>query len=230
MKETTRLLVWPSIIYLFLFVILQNTGLDERISGWFYDPEFGGYPLKNAYWTRDVLHHGGRNVMLTVLSAVAVLWVLSRFLQRLSGWKTYSSYLLAAMLLSVLLVNVGKRVSNTDCPWDLSDFGGQRPYISLFADKPNDLPAGRCFPGGHSSGGFALLGLFFIARQQRWQRPALALLPAMLIGGVFSGAQWARGAHFASHDLTTMYLCWLVAYGLAAWFFRIKKDKQDEPL
>jgi membrane-associated PAP2 superfamily phosphatase len=103
-----------------------------------------------------------------------------------------------------------------DCPWDLTRYGGSRPYFGLFDDKPDYLPRGRCFPGGHSSAGFALFGLYFAAIQLGLRRHRWYLLPALMVGGLFALDQWVRGAHFPSHDLTTAYICWmttLVTYG-----------------
>lgn len=206
-----KLALWPSLAFFLLFPLLQTGGLDEWLSSQFYSRELAAFPLQNNFWTRDVLHHGGRSVMLGVLALIALLWLLAFRVAKLKPWKRDLGYLLLAILISVLLVNVGKRISNVDCPWDLEPFGGTRPHISLFAAKPADIPPGRCFPGGHSSGGFALFALYFVARRRKWKYPALSLAPGLLIGGTFSVAQWMRGAHFPSHDLTTAWLCWIIA-------------------
>lgn len=210
------LAIWPSAVFVLLFLLLHYSGIDEWVAGWFFDPQQNLFPYKDGFWTRDVLHQGGRRVMLTVLAGVALLWLASFYYKPLTRSNRILGYLLLSMLVSVLAVNLGKRVSNMDCPWDLEEFGGNRPHITLFADKPDTLPVGRCFPGGHSSGGFALMALYFLARQRGWKRPVLALIPALVVGGTFSVAQWSRGAHFPSHDLTTAWLCWIIALSLYA--------------
>ncbi|NJO12636.1 MAG: phosphatase PAP2 family protein [Gammaproteobacteria bacterium] len=107
-----------------------------------------------------------------------------------------------------------KSVTNVDCPWDLAAFNGTRPYVHIFGDRPDTLPPSRCFPGAHSSSGFALLCLYFAFRERSRRWPGRAVALGLCIGGVFSFAQQARGAHFLSHDLTSAFLAWFVALGV----------------
>ena len=95
-------------------------------------------------------------------------------------------------------------MTNVDCPWDLAGFGGDRPYVGLFGESSRLSTARACFPGAHSSSGFALLSFYFALRDARARAGALALLAAaLLVGAVFSIGQEARGAHFLSHDLAS---------------------------
>ena len=66
-----------------------------------------------------------------------------------------------------------------------------------------------------------------LPRMQRWRRPiaylytrypAIYLLPGFLVGFTFAFGQEARGAHFISHDLWTLSLCWFGALGLFVLF------------
>jgi membrane-associated PAP2 superfamily phosphatase len=214
------LAVWPSVVFLYLLVLLQMGGVDEFVAGLFYDPSQRLFPLKHNFWAEQVLHDGGQSLMKALGLMVLAMWLASLRIVRLYAWRRTLAYVLLVMLLSVGVANLGKALSNMDCPWDLVEFGGSRLHFGLFQDKPDDLPRGRCFPGGHSSGGFALFALFFVGRSLGCQRAWLTLAPAFLIGGVFALDQWARGAHFPSHDLTTAYLCWMIALGTHAWLFR----------
>lgn len=130
------------------------------------------------------------------------------------------AYLALVILLGTGLVALGKRTTNVDCPWDTVPYGGDRPYVRLFADRPDGLPPGRCFPAGHSAGGFSLLGLYFVFRERRRALARAGLAVGLAMGTVFAFGQWVRGAHFASHDLWSVIVCWLVAYGLYALAFR----------
>ena len=89
-----------------------------------------------------------------------------------------------------------------------TDFGGNRPYVTLFADRPDYLPRAGCFPGAHSSSGFALMTLYFALRDARPRLARAALGVALLVGTAFAIGQEARGAHFLSHDLTSVALSW----------------------
>jgi membrane-associated PAP2 superfamily phosphatase len=139
---------------------------------------------------------------------------------------------LGTMALSVLLgvgaVGAMKQVTNVDCPWSLTEFGGERPYVSLFADRPDNLQRGRCFPGAHSSSGFALFACYFAALGRGRWRARLALGVALLVGGGFAAGQEARGAHFLSHDLWSAAIMWFSC--LAVHVFRYKWSREGPRL
>ncbi len=214
------LAIWPSIVFIYLFLLLQLGGIDEYVANLFFDRARGLFPLKHDFWAERVLHDGGQRVMIGMALLAAGTWVASLRVARLRAWRRLLAYILMVVLLSVGTTNLCKEISNMDCPWDLVEFGGRRIQFGLLQDKPDDTPRGRCFPGGHSSGGFALFALFFVGRQLGCRRAWLSLTPACVIGVVFALDQWARGAHFPSHDLTTAYLCWMIALGSYAWLFR----------
>ncbi|MCB1791965.1 MAG: phosphatase PAP2 family protein [Gammaproteobacteria bacterium] len=204
-------LFWPTVLFVYALLVLQLGGLDEWIVGHFYDPAQHRFPWRHRFLTETLLHDGGRRLMLAFAAFVALAAFAALFKTRLRTWRRRLVYLLIAVALSVALVNLGKRLSNIDCPWDLAEYGGDRAHYGLFAAKPASEPVGHCFPGGHSSSGFSLFALYFVGLASGVRRPRLLLLPALLLGAVFAADQWARGAHFPSHDLTTAYLCWLIS-------------------
>jgi membrane-associated PAP2 superfamily phosphatase len=90
--------------------------------------------------------------------------------------------------------------------------------VHLFGDRPDDLPRAQCFPGGHSSSGFALLALYFALRDRRPRAARWFLGGALAVGTLFAFGQEARGAHFLSHDLWSLGIAWftcLAVYRLA---------------
>lgn len=218
-RRLTRmeLLLWPTFAYITLLLLLQLGDLDHTLASLFTDPGHQGFPLRHAYLTEFLLHDIAQGTMKGLVALLLIGWLASWPITRLARWRRPLGYLVVTALISVALVNLGKGMSNMDCPWSLEDFGGQRAYYNLFEAKPADAPAGHCFPGGHSSSGFALFGLFFLGRRLRPSRAIAGLLPALVLGGIFAVNQWARGAHFPSHDLTTAYLCWLVALAGDYW-------------
>ena len=119
-----------------------------------------------------------------------------------------------AVALGTGVVSLLKSLTNMDCPWDLARYGGSREFIGLFATRPAVMPRGVCFPGGHSSAGFAWVSLYFVALMMRpaWRWRGLAV--GLLAGGLFGVSQQLRGAHFLSHDLWTLATCWAVSLGL----------------
>ena len=121
---------------------------------------------------------------------------------RLRRWR-HQALFVFAMVLVTATVGLLKVVTNVDCPWDLAGFGGDRPYVTLFGDRPDYLPRAQCFPGAHSSSGFALVCFYFVLRDRSRAAGALGAGRAVLVGAVFSIGQQARGAHFLSHDLAS---------------------------
>jgi membrane-associated PAP2 superfamily phosphatase len=142
--------------------------------------------LAPARW-RDRLHFGRRDLWVAVLTLVTL----------------------------PVLAGIGKDFTNVFCPSEIRRYGGEAPYVKLCEPYPaNDRPArkGHCFPAGHASGGFALLGLMWLRRTRAWRLGGLAL--GLGTGWWMGGYQMLKGAHYLSHTVTTMLLAWIV---MLAW-------------
>ncbi|MCP5153682.1 MAG: phosphatase PAP2 family protein [Ectothiorhodospiraceae bacterium] len=197
-----------------LAVALALSGADRAVLDSMWDAAESRWWLRDGLWTDAVLHDGGRRVIQAFALGLAGWLVLAWTRPSLRAGRPVAGYLLLSLALAVGIVNLGKRATTTDCPWSLVRYGGTRPEVGLLEPRPPALPPGHCFPGGHSSGGFALLGLYVAARARGWRRAPLWLVPGAGLGVVFAAVQWVRGAHFPSHDATSAAICWLVAAGL----------------
>ena len=110
-----------------------------------------------------------------------------------------------------LLAGIGKKSTNIFCPAEIRRYGGDVAYAKLCEPFPAaDRPArrGGCFPAGHASGGFALMGLLLVRATRRWRVGAIAL--GLGLGWWMGGYQMLKGAHYLSHTVTTMLVAWLV--------------------
>lgn len=190
--------------------------LADRIYQW------GGYrwAVQDNWWASSLMHRGGKN-----LSAAAAFLVLLFLLYSHAkpNWRSMQkplAYLLTSVALSPSLVSLLKRFTHLDCPWDLQRYGGSHPYVTFFQVRPVELAQSVCFPAGHASAGYAWIALYFFACHvaPKWRWPALSV--ALLAGLSFGITQQLRGAHFLSHDVAALWLCWVVAVVLHAWFFR----------
>ena len=219
-----RLILWPSLLFAALFLTLEYGGLDLAVSARFYDPASGSFPLRNHFWTQQVLHDGARHVLVGLAVGLIALWALSWRAASLRPHRRALAYLIVSITVSLVLVQQLKNHTHVDCPWNITGLGGDRPHVGLFADRPDALPPGRCFPGGHSSGGFALLAFYFVGRGPRrvW-----LLAPGLVIGSVFAFDQWVRGAHFPSHDLASAYVSWMTALAVARVFDAISAARKN---
>jgi membrane-associated PAP2 superfamily phosphatase len=195
------------------FILIEVLGLDLKIANTlFYDHARQHWLGAGAgdWWAHRLVHDTGRWLVRGVAAAALLVWGITFFVPSTRQWRRSAGFIVLAMAVSVLVVGLLKQVTNVDCPWDLAEYGGAHPYVALFADRPDYLPRAACFPGAHSSSGFALVCFYFVLRN-RWRRLAwLALGIACLVGVVFSIGQEARGAHFLSHDLTSAMLVWAI--------------------
>jgi len=196
--------------------VLIGADGDRLLASWLYGLEGGHWAMKQAWLTEGLIHRGGR--ALSGLASLAVgLLMLRGFCARHSRLRAARwplLRLLASVALATGVISLIKQHSGMDCPWDLSQYGGLRPYYSLFASRPAGLRASGCFPAGHASAGYAWLGLycFAVSVRPRWASRALAL--GLGAGLVFGIGQQLRGAHFLSHDVWTAAICWFVALGI----------------
>jgi membrane-associated PAP2 superfamily phosphatase len=201
----------PLALMVLVFGLLEILGLDRTISHTlFYDPA-GGQWLGGGsgnWWARDLLHDTGRWLVRGIAAGALLAWVASFAAPRWRHCRRDAGFVFIAIALPVAVVGALKAVTNVDCPWDLAEFGGVRPYVGLFADRPDALPAARCFPGAHSSSGFALLCFYFLWRDCRPRLARVALWTGGGVGLLFAFGQEARGAHFVSHDLASAILVW----------------------
>lgn len=213
--------IWPAVGFVVALVLVDAFGLDRTIAHALYFDSasmkwLGG--AEGMWWARDVIHTGGRSLVRVVAALVLASWTATFFVERFRPWRRRAGFALLALALSIGIVGGLKAVTNVDCPWDLAEFGGDRPYVALFADRPDSLPHAKCFPGAHASSGFALVFAYFLFRGSHRRRARWALLAAMIVGVIFSIGQEARGAHFISHDLTAAAIVWFTQVLL---YFRI---------
>jgi len=211
--------LWPLGLFALLFSVLATWDLDRILAHRFYFDPAASRWLGDAWWAREFLHDGGRWLPRIVGGGALIAWLLCVG-QRWRLWRRHCLFVLAAITLSVGLVGGLKEITNVDCPWDLQEFGGDRPFAGLFEHRPDGLPRGRCFPGAHAAAGFSMLCFYFVWRDQSRRAARWALASAIILGVLFAFAQEARGAHFLSHDVTSAALVWFVQLGLYVGLLR----------
>jgi membrane-associated PAP2 superfamily phosphatase len=205
----------PAVAFLAVAALFAFSDLDRTIArAWAYDVASGDFPAHRAWWANELIHRWGKYGVWAVGLASIGIWVASF---RSTRWREHRRAALFVVLgigAGTLCVAILKETTNVDCPWDLIGFGGARPYVHLFAGRPDSLPHAACFPGAHSSSGFALMALYFALRERHRRAAGCALVLAILVGAVFSFGQEARGAHFLSHDLWSAFIVWFVELAL----------------
>lgn len=203
--------VMPLALYLLACVLLVRLQGDLWLADRLYAWEGGRWALGQGFATETLLHRGGRLLCIAAWLCVAGAWLRASIQASGRPLRKPLLGLLLAVAFSSLLIAALKPASGVDCPWDLARYGGGLPAIGLLEPRPASLPQAACFPAGHAGAGYAWVALYgFLGRvRPRWRH--LGLGTGLALGLVFGIAQQLRGAHFLSHDLTSLLLCWLVA-------------------
>ncbi len=201
----------PLAAFCLLALGLELSSIDLNITDQIYAWGDNSWQLRDAWFTSTLIHNDGRKLVTAFSLLLLLLLAGSYFLPALKPYRTGLWYLAASAVSAALAINALKHVTHVDCPWDVLRYGGDFPYIKKFDAHPKSFRTGACFPAGHASAGYAWFGLYYFARElwPRWQRAALA--GVLLLGLVFGIGQQLRGAHFLSHDVWTLGLCWLCA-------------------
>jgi membrane-associated PAP2 superfamily phosphatase len=219
----------PLAIFVVAATVFAVSHLDEYLArALFFDSATGQWVGSHDWVTNQFIHTGGRWAIRAIVALVLAFWV-ATFAQR--DWRALrrpAAFFTVSVLLSIGVVGLLKTVTNVDCPWDLAPFGGSFPYVQLFADRPDALRAGRCFPAAHASSGYALVALYFALRERHARLAKCGLGLGLLTGLTFGLAQQARGAHFLSHDLWSAFLVWTVTLSVYALAFRARLWESEE--
>ena len=208
--------LWPAVFFAVSLAMVFAWHLDLRVANaFFFNRTANEWIGAHTWWAVDFIHTGGAWLVRGMGGAALLALVLSFLLKRLRDWRRGAGYIVLSLALVPSIVGGLQRVTNVDCPWNLEGYGGDRPYVSLFGDRPDELPRTACYPGSHASSGFALMAFYFLFLVTRPRIARGYLAGAVLIGTVFSLGQQSRGAHFLSHDLTSAAIAWFVV--LALW-------------
>lgn len=201
-----------AIVGLILLLAWDASAADLPLSRLFGNGE--GFALRHQWLVEHVLHdalaHGLHLIFVllgvNVLFPLPVIGAMPRA-QRLGWW--------LMSLLCALAISLLKHQSRVSCPWNFAEFGGsahELAHLSLAAWRGGgDGGPGHCFPAGHVSNAFALVGGTFALRTVSMRASRLWLASVCGIGFVLGVTQLLRGAHFPSHSLWTAWICWTLS-------------------
>jgi len=206
-------LAFAAIVVFFGLPGLGGEALDLWLQSFFWNGKAWLIPHENAL---------GLAIAYDGPKALIIIWALlligaAIFAKRV---RVRALYLLACLAVVSVVCTQLRAVTGMATPLELKAFGGVHDHLLLFQAKPAGYPS-HAFPAGHASGGFALLGLYWILKGRRWRGLALGLGVGCWMGFY----QVARGEHFLSHTLATASLAWLLCVGLA---FLLRKPLERE--
>ena len=194
-------------------LLLEYTATDLWVQDLFYNPTSKRWLVDQQAPLGRIFFYNGPKALVWVigLSLLTLAFGPARWRKK---WQLNHRGLWLAVLVLVtvpLLAGIGKKYTNTFCPSEIRRYGGDVAYVKLCepfpaADRP--VRRGGCFPAGHASGGFALMGLLLGRPTRRWRLTAITF--GLILGWWMGGYQMLKGAHYLSHTVTTMLVTWLV--------------------
>lgn len=209
LRQEGWLLAWPLLLAPLIWLVFDRIPLDRVAIAPFFDAHSHSFPWRHHPFMQNIMHSGLKFMVVAVGMALLGGFLLTYIVPQ---WETHRRRLLwlfLAMSGGTLLVSVLKQGSALHCPWDLAEYGGYAPFARLFERLPDAVAAGRCFPGGHASGGFALMAFYFGLRDTHPRHARLGLALGLGLGMAMGWAQMMRGAHFLSHNVWAAWVVWM---------------------
>lgn len=186
-----------------LDMLLQRRWFDAAAGAWLIDPA--------AHQVLRVFFYDGMKRAVACIGLGCAALFLWGYASGRSAWMRAGLLMALSCAATPLLVAALRAFTGIHCPRELIEFGGAFPYRHFFPLGAG-TSGGRCFPGGHASGGFALTMVFFCVSGGR--KRVAALLAALAAGWVMGLYQMLRGEHFLSHTVVSMLLAWQMNIGL----------------
>lgn len=201
-----------AVLLIVVICLFQFTNLDIFVQSHFYNYELKSWFIdKNEPILKFLLYDGLKKaiIIFNVLILIALL-----FFRKKQLIQEYKKGLIIVLLSSIIIpsfIGTLKAITNTPCPCNLVEFGGEYPEKKLFDSYPENFVQKskvKCWPAGHASGGFALMSLFFLFKTPKNRKIALAIV--LVLAWSMGNYKMLLGDHFLSHTIITMLLSWLI--------------------
>lgn len=220
--DPLRRTLWPALAALVgVFLLAEFTPLDLWVQDACFNFTTGQWRVdENASLPKALFYTGPKAVLIAFgVACIALLLGPASWRRRLGlgNRRPQLAAVVATLAVGPSLIGWGKATTNMFCPYELTRYGGDMPFIRLIDPVPAEVSAkrrGRCFPAGHASGGFALLALSGLAFTRRGRLRGIAI--GLAFGSWMGVYQMLKGAHYLSHTLITILIVWLVFLALRA--------------
>ncbi len=212
------MLIFPFLI-LGLAIIFEYSGFDVWWVAHFFDIQNQTWLYKGHWFFNKVIHSGGQFFDKIIVVIWLLFFIFINLKNNLKKYRKIMLFFFFATAAGPILVGIGKSLTHIYTPWDLKLFNGIHPYIRLFDPVPNGANVGHAFPAGHASGGYCFISLYFVLLHFNSKYRIFGFLFGVCNGLVFGLAQEIRGAHFPSHDLFTLVICWYAALSVYLLFY-----------
>ncbi|WP_447652307.1 phosphatase PAP2 family protein [Pseudomonas abietaniphila] len=235
----------PLLIALCLFVVFDLTDLDVLISDALYNTTTHQFVMGHNKLFENLTHRWPRIIPNLTGEAAIIGSVLSfawpRFRaykhSRLIAWlervrvapllrfltrhRRDLLFVVVAFSVTTGFIHYFKSHTSVFCPVETTLYGGieqKREWFENFS-LLHEAGKGRCWPGGHASGGFTMLALYFVALRYRWRHAKAVLFFTMTLGFVYGTTRIFQGWHFMSHTPWAGVIVWFSTFFTAMAFY-----------
>ena len=253
----TRFFAWhlglPLVFGLAIFIIFDLTSLDQAISNWLYYPA-GTFPFAHDRFFENLTHRWPRIIpnwtgeLALIGSALSFIWPLLRpeghggLIRRLEALRIAPIlrfttqhrrdflFVVVAFAVTTGMIHFFKSHTSIYCPVETTLYGGIEDKKEWFRnfDLLHEAGAGRCWPGGHASGGFTMLALYFVARRYQWRYAKATLYASLVLGTIYGTTRIVQGWHFMSHTFWAGVIVWFSTLAVALAFYGWRQLAQPE--
>ena len=215
----------PLLLAAALLALGEYTDVDLAFQSLFFEPSSRDFPFRVSWLFESVIHDFGRLIVVLVGSGFLIGFLLSFRNASLAPLRW--NLLLCALTIAVgpIVIAQIKHVTPFHCPNEVALFGGDQPYLRLLDPIPPGLEYGHCWPGGHSSGGFAIMACYFAFRRRAPRLAYWFLLGGFAYGNFLGLGRVVQGSHFLSHQLWAALICWVIGLGLYELVLRRREER-----
>lgn len=212
LKNINKQIVITAFLLIVVIALFQFSNLDIFVQSFFYDFDKKSWLIdKNEPILKFFFYDGIKNLLLFFGLLILVSLIFFRKHILVQEYKKGLIIVLLSAILVPSIIGFLKDITNTPCPCNIVYFNGTYPDKKVFDSYPKDFVQKskvKCWPAGHSSGGFALMALFFLFKTPKNQKKALFV--ALIIGWSMGTYKMLLGDHFFSHTIITMLMAWLI--------------------
>ncbi|WP_085633609.1 MULTISPECIES: phosphatase PAP2 family protein [unclassified Pseudomonas] len=228
-----------------VFAVFDMTHLDVAFSNLLFDPVSQLFPIEQNHlfeqfthkWARIIPNWTAEGALIALM--LSFVWPLlgtdrrprlGAFLERsqvapvlrfAAEHRRDWLFVVVAFALCTGVIHFLKAHTSVYCPIETTLYGGKMAHVDWFSNFQlfREAGDGRCWPGGHASGGFTMLALYFVARRHQWRFSSAVLYGSLLLGLIYGTTRVLQGWHYMSHTFWAGIFVWLTCLLTALAFY-----------
>lgn len=217
--------ILPILALVASLIILEYSNLDILIQDYFYNFDLNSWIIDKSEPVKRFIFYSGIKWALGALGLYFIFKIIQEYKKNKKILRP-ELIVVTSMIFIPLFISVLKANTNTYCPGETKRYGGKYIHVPVFSPYPSDFKPdrpGKCYPGGHSSGGFSLMSLGALSRDKK--RKMLGVLTGLTLGWAMGLYQMMKGDHFFGHTVITMIIAWIMITGFEAIFNRAELNR-----